>query len=67
MLVADPLTTLTTRGDSTQISSSDVVTSTNDPLALLERELNALPFSATTDPDLPFQGGALGLFGYDLG
>ncbi|MNS60546.1 Aminodeoxychorismate synthase component 1 [compost metagenome] len=67
ILVADPLTTLTTRGDSTQISSSDVVTSTDDPLALLERELNALPFGAATDPDLPFQGGALGLFGYDLG
>lgn len=67
ILVADPLTTLTTLGDSTQISSSDVVTSTDDPLALLERELNALPFSAATDSDLPFQGGALGLFGYDLG
>lgn len=67
ILVADPLTTLTTRGDSTQISSDAERVSGDDPLSLLEHELNALPFSATADDDLPFQGGALGLFGYDLG
>ncbi len=57
ILVADPLKTLTT----------DDLAPTHDPLMQLQQALNALGLSATPDPDLPFQGGALGLFGYDLG
>ncbi|HDX4050234.1 TPA: aminodeoxychorismate synthase component 1 [Enterobacter soli] len=57
ILVADPLKTLTT---------SDLPL-TDDPLMQLQQEINALGLSATPNPDLPFQGGALGLFGYDLG
>ncbi len=33
----------------------------------MQTQLEALPFHPQPDPDLPFQGGALGLFGYDLG
>ncbi|MFX4310986.1 aminodeoxychorismate synthase component 1 [Enterobacter sp. 63] len=57
ILVADPLKTLTTND----------LSLTDDPLMHLQQEINALGFSAVPNPDLPFQGGALGLFGYDLG
>ena len=57
ILVADPVKTLTT----------DALSPTDDPLMRLQNEIHALGLSATPDPDLPFQGGALGLFGYDLG
>lgn len=57
ILVADPVQTLTTDG----LALAD------DPLMLLQQAIDALGLTATPDPDLPFQGGALGLFGYDLG
>lgn len=57
ILVADPVKTLTT----------DDLSLTDDPLVQLQQAINALGLSATPNPDLPFQGGALGLFGYDLG
>lgn len=57
ILVADPVKTLTT----------DDMSLTDDPLMLLQQEIDALGLFATPNPDLPFQGGALGLFGYDLG
>lgn len=55
IMVADPLKTLTT----------DDLSTTDDPLMQLQQEINALGLSATPNLDLPFQGGALGLFGYD--
>ncbi len=57
ILVADPVKTLTT----------DALSPTDDPLMRLQNEIDALGLTATPDPDLPFRGGALGLFGYDLG
>ncbi|MBA7750795.1 aminodeoxychorismate synthase component 1 [Enterobacter sp. RHBSTW-01064] len=57
IVVADPVKTLTT----------DDLPLTDDPLVQLQQAINALGLSATPNPDLPFQGGALGLFGYDLG
>lgn len=57
IVVADPVKTLTT----------DDLSSTDDPLKQLQQDITALGLSATPHPDLPFQGGALGLFGYDLG
>ena len=57
IVVADPIKTLTT----------DDLSLTDDPLVQLQQAINALGLSATPNPDLPFQGGALGLFGYDLG
>ncbi|WP_368543797.1 aminodeoxychorismate synthase component 1 [Enterobacter soli] len=57
ILVADPVQTITTDG----LSAAD------DPLARLQQAVDALGLTATPNPDLPFQGGALGVFGYDLG
>ncbi|WP_454123071.1 aminodeoxychorismate synthase component 1 [Kosakonia sp. Marseille-Q7440] len=64
ILVADPLTTLTTQG---HITYHDGLASQGDPLGLLQQALDACGLHAEPGNDLPFQGGALGLFGYDLG
>ncbi len=67
ILVADPLGTLVTTGETTRVTLDGTEVSTADPLALLQQALTSLGLSAEVTPDLPFQGGALGLFGYDLG
>lgn len=68
ILVAEPRITLTTRGDSTTIADGDrQQVSGEDPLLLLQQQLGACGLVADWREDLPFQGGALGLFGYDLG
>ncbi|WP_312946665.1 aminodeoxychorismate synthase component 1 [Superficieibacter sp.] len=68
ILVADPRTTLTTRGTLTTIINADGQhQSAADPLQLVHDALRALDLPTTANDDLPFQGGALGLFGYDLG
>ncbi|WP_333849165.1 aminodeoxychorismate synthase component 1 [Leclercia sp.] len=64
ILVADPRATLVTHGTDTLI---DGVHSDACPLSLLQRAIDDMNLSCTPNPDLPFQGGALGLFGYDLG
>ncbi|MRS16104.1 aminodeoxychorismate synthase component 1 [Enterobacteriaceae bacterium RIT691] len=68
ILVADPLITLQTRGESTQICGIDgEYSALGDPLSLLQQALDTCDLAVASHPDLPFQGGALGLFGYDLG
>ncbi|CAM3934118.1 aminodeoxychorismate synthase component 1 [Rahnella bruchi] len=68
ILVADPLITLTTRGGLTQIEQHGVEQCRNDdPFSLLEEQLAVCGLHAESSPDFPFLGGALGLFGYDLG
>lgn len=68
IVAADPLATLTTRGASTEIICGDeVIHSAADPLLLVQQQCAALGVTPAFDADLPFQGGALGLFGYDLG
>jgi len=68
ILVADPLITLTTRGGLTQIEKNGVEQCRqDDPFALLEEQLTACGLHAESLPEFPFLGGALGLFGYDLG
>ncbi|CNH96054.1 para-aminobenzoate synthase component I [Yersinia massiliensis] len=68
ILVADPVVTLTTRGEQTEIIGTQGTTlSREDPFMLLQQELDKFLPSIPTHPDLPFLGGALGLFGYDLG
>src|SRR5690606_5715366 len=57
LLPADPVPPLSTLA----------LSPTDDPLMRLQTAIQALGLSATPDPDLPFRGGALGLFGYDLG
>lgn len=65
IVVADPLETLTTHGEATTLNGSEI--SQEDPLHLLQQRLDAYPFRCEPHADQPFQGGALGLFGYDLG
>ncbi len=72
ILVADPIVTLTTRNGATEIdrlktSATQVETRHGDPFLLLQQELENSGLQAEFTPDLPFQGGALGLLGYDLG
>ncbi|EEQ09853.1 Para-aminobenzoate synthase component 1 [Yersinia mollaretii ATCC 43969] len=68
ILVADPLVTLTTRGEQTEIVTAQGQTfSSEDPFRLLQQELDKFAPTMSPHPDLPFLGGALGLFGYDLG
>lgn len=68
ILVADPKITLQTRGELTEICAPDGIrTSGECPLALVKACLASLDICPEADPVLPFQGGAVGLFGYDLG
>ncbi|MCL6353093.1 aminodeoxychorismate synthase component 1 [Pectobacterium polaris] len=68
IVVADPRVTLCTRGSKTEITRDGVTNIVDgDPFALLQQQLDSLALPAEVHPDFPFQGGALGLFGYDLG
>lgn len=68
ILVADPRVTLTTRGEQTEIiSAQGQEFSSEDPFSLLQQQLDQFLRPRSPHPDLPFLGGALGLFGYDLG
>lgn len=69
IITADPLATLETRGEVTTLRvGANISKHHEDPLALLahtqQQLLGALDLCAT---HLPFIGGTLGLFGYDLG
>lgn len=65
ILAADPTRTLTTHGPLTEIrTAAGVEVSAENPYALLRRHLGAVEASV---PELPFRGGALGYFAYDLG
>lgn len=68
ILVANPIVTLTTSGDQTRIDEPGGITmSQEDPFHLLARlQSHYLP-QLEYQPDLPFIGGALGYFAYDLG
>jgi para-aminobenzoate synthetase component 1 len=66
ILVADPYVTLRTHGVTTEIARVGGATheSQRAPLELLREELGDVTASV---PGLPFAGGAVGYFGYDLG
>lgn len=64
ILCAQPTATLVTRGTYTEITdASGVQHSVADPFAFLRQQLGP-PVTAT--PGIPFMGGALGYWGYDL-
>ena len=66
IIAAEPVCTLITQGDLTTISTaSETITSSADPFALLKQQLQRFPHNAEAG-DLPFNGGAIGYFGYDL-
>ena len=64
IIVAEPFITLVTQGEVTTITQNgEATTSTQDPFLLLKNCLNQYKVAKT---DLPFTGGALGYFAYDL-
>lgn len=64
ILTAQPAVTLVTQGDVTQIcDESGGHSSGGDPFDLIREQLGA-PIASTID--MPFSGGALGYWGYDL-
>jgi para-aminobenzoate synthetase component 1 len=66
ILSCDPMATLVTRGDWTEIHDRHGKRrSREDPFALLQSSLG--PAAPDAAVGLPFGGGALGCFGYDLG
>ncbi|EGU31702.1 para-aminobenzoate synthase component I [Vibrio sp. N418] len=68
ILVANPLVTLTTFGETTVITEQDEQTrSEQDPFGLIEQIQHSHLGACDYDGDLPFVGGALGYFSYDLG
>ena len=65
IIAAEPVTTLVTDGEITQINrNGSVFESSDDPFDLVKAELVANPFECFKD--LPFNGGAIGYFSYDL-
>jgi para-aminobenzoate synthetase component I len=65
ILAAEPVTTLVTHGKETKISRNGLVSHSNDdPFALVKMELSANAFN--TISGVPFRGGAIGYFSYDL-
>lgn len=68
ILVARPRATLVTRGPQTTcVLDGETFEHHGDPLTLLQQTLDGFGFAPQSHADLPFSGGALGLFGYDLG
>ncbi len=63
IIAAEPHATLVTRGKLTEIRGDAIELSREDPLLLLRRHLAIDPGAGC---DLPFCGGAIGYFGYDL-
>jgi para-aminobenzoate synthetase component 1 len=68
---ANPICTLVTHGDTTTITNqNEVIISNENPFDLLKSELTRygemFDFSDVAEFDLPFVGGAIGYFSYDL-
>lgn len=65
IIAAEPVTTLVTHGESTQIiRNGSSIDSCDDPFDLVKQEL--LAYSHEGFAGLPFSGGAIGYFSYDL-
>lgn len=63
ILAAQPFVRLITRGNLTEIHAEGIELSREDPFALVRRYVGIDPASGN---GLPFGGGAVGYFGYDL-
>ena len=64
IIAAEPYITLVTRGNLTEVRGEGSELTREDPFVLLRRQLAV---DAAAACDLPFCGGALGYFSYDLG
>ncbi|MCS0333446.1 aminodeoxychorismate synthase component 1 [Vibrio diabolicus] len=68
VLVANPIATLETIADSTQVETpSNAYSTQDDPFTLLHQLQEEWLPHVELELDLPFVGGALGYFSYDLG
>ena len=66
IIAAAPFKTLTTTGSQTKIATQTTTdTIDGDPFRILQQQLEQYPRQTATN--LPFCGGAIGLFNYDLG
>lgn len=66
ILTAAPFQTLTSYGNTNNIErANNTITIEGNPFDVLQQQLAQFPIQPTTD--LPFCGGAIGLFSYDLG
>ena len=63
IIAAQPYIRLITRGQMTEVHTDGITLSRDDPFHLLKRHLEIDPALAS---ELPFCGGAIGYFGYDL-
>jgi len=64
IFATDPVCTLITHGTETQVcSGNNTLVSKEDPFALIKQQLIA----QKAFPEVPFNGGAMGYFAYDLG
>ena len=64
IIAADPVCTLVTHGDITEITRNNLtIKSSADPFDLVKQQLVS---DFISDGDLPFNGGAIGYFSYDL-
>ena len=69
IIVVDPVCTLVTHGEITKINCRGVITeSAENPFDLVKQQLQSfVRFNLGSEfIELPFQGGAIGYFGYDL-
>jgi para-aminobenzoate synthetase component 1 len=65
IIVARPITTLITNANVTTIQNGEIIeTSNEDPFVILNHLLKSYP---ADDAGVPFAGGAVGYFAYDLG
>jgi para-aminobenzoate synthetase component I len=65
IIAAEPICTLVTHGEITEINSQGTVSYSNDnPFDLVKQKLWRIDADET--PELPFNGGAIGYFSYDL-
>ncbi|MDO9424884.1 MAG: aminodeoxychorismate synthase component I [Methylobacter sp.] len=66
IIAAEPVCTLVTHGEITEITcDAQTITSTENPFDLVKQQLCRFS-DFTSDDDLPFNGGAIGYFSYDL-
>lgn len=67
IIVSDPVTTLTTKKKITKIyKNKKIKISQLNPFDLVKKEMNYFKIKTKFNKELPFQGGALGIFSYDL-
>lgn len=69
ILVADPLAIIESQNDTTYVkfANGEQRVTTDDPFTVINALQNELLPSLSALTDLPFMGGILGYFGYDLG